>query len=139
MDRTIKIAAALLVVVILGCAVFILSSFTSPLQSAASAGRSPDTGNVTVYFFYGEECPHCYNVMPIILSLKEKYPDADFRILETWHNAKNQALYTSLNKKLGVTYAAVPEAIVGNVVLFGERDIPARLESVILEQLKRKS
>jgi hypothetical protein len=77
--------------------------------------------------------------MPFIQSLKEKYPDVDFRILETWHNAKNQALSASLNKKLGVRQSGVPEVIVGDVVLIGELDIPARLENVILEQLKKKS
>ena len=92
---------------------------------------------VTVYFFYGEECPHCHNVMPFIQNISKKYPNVDFLILETWHNETNQALSTSLHQKLGMQSAGVPEVIVGNVSLVGDRDIPVRLESVILDELKR--
>ena len=96
--------------------------------------------NVTVYFFYGEECPHCHNVMPFIQNLSTKYPDVDFLILETWHNETNNALFNSVNQKLGLQKAGVPEVIVvGNATpLLCDRDIPAYLEPVILEQLHKK-
>jgi hypothetical protein len=100
------------------------------------AEKTPEQGKVTVYFFYGEECLHYHNVMPFILSLKQKYPDVDFQVLETWHNQKNQALFLSLNQKLGIKNAGVPEVIIGTIVLAGERDIPAKLESAIVEELK---
>ena len=78
--------------------------------------------------------------MPFIQNLTKKYPDVDFRILETWHNATNQALSVSLNQKLGIQSPGVPEIIVvgNNTPLVGDRDIPAYLEGVILEQLKKK-
>ncbi|MEI7856535.1 MAG: hypothetical protein WCH85_03420 [Methanomicrobiales archaeon] len=93
--------------------------------------------NVTVYFFYGEECPHCHVVLPMVRSLKEKYPGVDFQILEIWHNPTNQALSDSLNQKLGVKGAGVPEVIVGSVVLIGDKDIPEKLESAIIGELKK--
>ena len=97
-------------------------------------------GNITVYFFYGEECPHCHNVIPFIRNLSEKYQDVDFLLLETWHNETNNALSQQLNKRLGIQNAGVPEVIVtGNSTpLVGDRDIPAYLEGVILEQVKKK-
>jgi thiol-disulfide isomerase/thioredoxin len=96
--------------------------------------------NVTVFFFYGEECPHCHNVIPFIQNLSEKYPEVNFLILETWHNETNNAVSKSLNQKLGIQNSGVPEVIViGNATpLVGDRDIPAYLEGVILEQLKKK-
>ena len=96
--------------------------------------------NVTVYFFYGEECPHCHTVIPFIQNLSTKYPDVNFVMLETWHNETNNALFTSLNQKLGLQKSGVPEVIVvGNATpLIGSRDIPAYLEAVILEQLNKK-
>jgi thiol-disulfide isomerase/thioredoxin len=102
--------------------------------------HTPPTAKVTVYFFYGEECPHCHNVMPFIRNLSEKYPDVDFQLLETWHNETNQALSHSLHQKLGLPNAGVPEVIVvgNNTPLIGDRAIPAELEGVILEQLKKK-
>jgi thiol-disulfide isomerase/thioredoxin len=96
--------------------------------------------NVTVFFFYGEECPHCHNVIPFIRNLSKKYPEVDFLILETWHNETNNAVSKSLNQKLAIQNSGVPEVIViGNTTpLVGDRDIPAYLEGVILEQLKKK-
>jgi thiol-disulfide isomerase/thioredoxin len=133
MDKTIKIVAALLVIAVLGCAfVFISSS-----MRAVPSPLPMTPGNVTVYFFYGEECPHCHNVMPFMQSLQQKYPDVSFQLLETWHNETNAALDTTLNQKLGQQSPGVPEVIVGNVTLVGDKDIPDKLESVILDQKKK--
>ncbi|MCK9592251.1 MAG: hypothetical protein M0Q91_09630 [Methanoregula sp.] len=139
MDNTLKIITGLFIVILVAAAVF----FIQPQQSVPIPVTIPDTsltGNVTVYFFYGEECPHCHNVIPFIQNLSIKYPDVDFQVLETWHNESNQVLFQSLHKKLGIQSAGVPEAIVtgNNTPLVGERDIPAYLEGVIVEQLKKK-
>jgi thiol-disulfide isomerase/thioredoxin len=101
----------------------------------------PGTGKATVYFFYGEECPHCHTVMPFIQNLSKKYPDVNFQILETWHNTTNADIFTKINDQLQVPASnrGVPEVIVvGNSTpLIGSRDIPANLENVILEQLQK--
>ena len=140
MDNTLKIVAGLFfTVVLLVCALF----FALPGEPTPTPLPLADTSvhdNITVYFFYGEECPHCHNVIPFIQNLSIKYPDVDFQILETWHNEANQALSVSLHQKLSIPSAGVPEVIVvGNdTPLIGDRDIPAYLEGVILEQLKKK-
>jgi thiol-disulfide isomerase/thioredoxin len=130
MDNTLKIVAGVVIAVLAVGVIF----FVIPQQPAA--GTSVQS-NVTVYFFYGEECPHCHTVMPFVESLKKKYPEVDIRILETWHNETNQALSLAIHQKLGIKSAGVPEVIVGNVVLTGSVDIPARLESVIIDELKK--
>ena len=140
MDNTLKIVAGVFIAILVACAVFFL---VIPQQSVQTPSAVKDTsveGNVTVYFFYGEECPHCHNVIPFIQNLSKKYPDVDFRILETWHNETNQALSLSLHKKLGIQSAGVPEVIVvgNNTPLIGDRAIPEQLEGVILEQIKKK-
>jgi len=141
MDNTLKIVAGVLIAILVACVVFFL---VIPQQSVQTPSAPPNTSvqsNVTVYFFYGEECPHCHNVMPFIQNLSKKYPGVDFRILETWHNETNQALSLSLHQKLGLPSAGVPEVIVvgNNTPLIGDRAIPAELERVILEQLKKSS
>ena len=141
MDNTLKIVAGVLIAILVACVVFFL---VIPQQSVQTPSAAPNTSvqsNVTVYFFYGEECPHCHNVMPFIQNLSKKYPGVDFRILETWHNETNQALSLSLHQKLGLPSAGVPEVIVvgNNTPLIGDRAIPAELERVILEQLKKSS
>jgi thiol-disulfide isomerase/thioredoxin len=117
----------------------VTSSIQSPKTELVANNSVPD--KVTVIFFYGEECPHCHNVMPFIQNLSKKYPDVDFHILETWHNETNQAFYLSLHQKLGIPSTGVPEVIVAgnNTPLVGDIVIPAELEGVILEQLKKRS
>jgi thiol-disulfide isomerase/thioredoxin len=140
MDKTLKIAAAVFMAILVAGVVFFL---VQPQPSGETPSVTMDTSaqrNVTVYFFYGEECPHCHNVMPFIKNLSEKYPDVNFQFLETWHNETNQALSWSLHQKLGLPNPGVPEVIVigNNTPLIGDRAIPAELEGVILEQLKKK-
>jgi len=140
MDKTIKIVVAVLIIVIIGGVAFFVMPLMKSGPPATSGNEVSDAGKVTVFFFYGEECPHCHNVMPFIQNLSGKYPDMDLQILETWHNETNQAFSNSLNKNLGIQNPGVPEVIVvgNNTPLIGDRDIPAYLESVILEQIKKK-
>jgi thiol-disulfide isomerase/thioredoxin len=140
MDNTLKAAVGVFLVILIACIFFFVILPQPPVAPPVSEPVGTVTGNVTVYFFYGEECPHCHNVMPFIQNLSKKYTDVDFLILETWHNETNNALSQQLNKELGIQSAGVPEAIVvGNdTPLIGDRDIPANLEGVILEQLKKK-
>ena len=140
MDNTLKIFAGVFIAILVACAVFFLVIPQQSVQTPSAAKDTSVEGNVTVYFFYGEECPHCHNVIPFIQNISKKYPDVDFRILETWHNETNQALSLSLHKKLGIQSAGVPEVIVvgNNTPLVGDRAIPEQLEGVILEQIKKK-
>jgi thiol-disulfide isomerase/thioredoxin len=131
-DNKMRIAIVLLAIAVLGCAVY----FAIPLLNASPSAPSPGTGsgNVTVYFFYGKECPHCHNVMPYVESLRQKYPDVEFRILEIWHDDTNNALLSLLNHKLGRQEGGVPEVVIGNISLLGEDEIKTGLEPAILNE-----
>jgi len=131
-DKKMRIAAVLLAVVVLGCAVFFGIHLLNTSPSAPAQGTG--SGTLTVYYFYGTECPHCHNVTPYVESLREKYPGVDIQILEIWHNETNNAFLKLLNHKLGRETSGVPEAIVGNVSLLGEDEIKTGLEPVILKQ-----
>jgi thiol-disulfide isomerase/thioredoxin len=126
------IAAILLALVILGGALILGAYLLNIIPSAH--GPETGSGNVTVYYFYGTECPHCHNVTPYIESLRDKHPDVSFQILEIWHNDTNGALHKLLNHKLGLEATGVPQVIVGNVSLLGEDKIHAGLEKAILAQ-----
>ena len=39
------------------------------------------------YFFYGEECPHCHTMLPLIEKINKA--GAKIEVLETWHNDAN--------------------------------------------------
>ena len=131
-DKKLRLAAVLLAIAVLGCAVF----FGLPLLNSSLSAPSPGAGSgtVTVYFFYGKECPHCHNVMPYVESLQKKYPDVDFRMLEVWHDDTNNALLSLLNHKIGRTEGGVPEVVIGTISLLGEDEIKTGLEPAILVQ-----
>jgi hypothetical protein len=138
MDRTLKIIGVVGIIVAVIAGAYVLSH--PPLQSPASFQLSPtgaEPGPLTVYFFYGEECSHCHVVMPLVVNLSVQYPDAHIQILEIWHTAANNELYMKVNKQLGIAPPGVPEAVIGETVLVGERDIPAKLELLIIEKLKK--
>jgi thiol-disulfide isomerase/thioredoxin len=129
MDKTIKIVAAVLAVVVVASMAVLFSG--SPTQK--------ETVPTPLYFFYGEECPHCHNVMPFINNMTKKYPDVDIRLLEIWHNETNQQIYQQVFADAGATPGGVPSVVFGKTVLVGDRDIPAKLEGVIQDYLKKKS
>jgi cytochrome c biogenesis protein CcdA/glutaredoxin len=133
-DNKIRIAVVLLAIVVLACAVV----FGTNLLQINGAAPAPQTVSkpVTVYYFYGAECPHCHNVTPYVESLAQKYPAVDFQILEVWHNKNNSALAKVLFANLNQTQEGVPEAIIGDVVLAGSKEIPEKLEGVILNQTR---
>ncbi len=127
MDRTMKIATGIVAAIVVIAVAFLFFG----------AAPTKATGPVTVYFFYGEECPHCHAVMPFINNLSAKYPSVNFQLLETWHNETNQKLSTTMNTKLGLKDQGVPEVIVGSTALIGDKDIPAKLEALIQDELKK--
>jgi len=133
-DKKIRIAVVVLAIVVLGCAIFFGIHFLNISKSAPAQGTVSNP--VTVYYFYGAECPHCHNVTPYVQSLAQKYPDVNFQILEVWHNDNNSALAKVLFSNINQTQVGVPEAIIGDVVLAGDKEIPANLEGVILNQTR---
>lgn len=139
MDKTLKLVAALVLVVVLGCTAAFSAGLLNTGSGVPVSSTGLASGNVSVYFFYGEECPHCHTVMPLVINLSQKYPNVEFHILEIWHNQKNYGIYSEINAKLKNSYGGIPEAIVGNTLLFGERDIPNGLEAAIRDELKKKN
>jgi len=130
--RKISLPAILLALVVLG-SVLLLGAYLLNIIPPAAVPQT-GSGEVTVYYFYGAECPHCHNVTPFVESLRDKYPEVNFQILEIWHDKTNNALYELLNHKLGLEKAGVPQVIVGKISLLGEDKIRAGLEPAILAQ-----
>lgn len=129
-DNRLYLIVLLLAAAITVCAVI----FGGQILQALPFLSQPQIGSdgLTVYYFYGDGCSHCHNVTPFIKSLQEKYPDVDFRILETWNNENNYKLLTLLNHRIGREEFGVPEVIIGNFSLLGEKDIRAGVETAIL-------
>jgi thiol-disulfide isomerase/thioredoxin len=130
MDKIIKIIAGLFAVIVIASLAFFL------VGSSPQAG--PSTPPSVIYYFWGDGCPHCEHIKPFIDNLTQKYPDADIQVLEVWKNQTNQVIYAQANAAAGVTNYGVPEVIYGNVVLMGENEIPAKMEALVKDYLKKK-
>lgn len=50
-------------------------------------------------YFYGEECPHCHRMMPLIEQL-EKETGLKLEKYEVWHNEENARLMDEYDKNL---------------------------------------
>ena len=91
---------------------------------------------VRFYLFYGETCPHCHEVMDNFLpGVYEKYGDqVEYTYLEVWSDTDNYLALLGLEQKLGVPedrQGAVPALVIGDQVLIGGNEIPAKLEPLI--------
>lgn len=82
------------------------------------AVSAQETGNnkgheTTVYFFYGDGCPHCEAQMPFMRELESKYPELEIVYLETWHNKTNAEFFVSLAKAYKISASGVPATFIG--------------------------
>lgn len=121
---------------------FINKDATTPLDQILYMYNNPPAEQtpkvLTVYFFYGEECPYCHETKPFVQELSLKRTDVNFQILEIWHNETNKNLAKKMLADLGQQYRGVPLVIVENTTLIGSIDIPEQLEGIVINKTGRK-
>ena len=87
-----------------------------------------------VYFFYGDGCPHCAKVEPVIneLEVQSAFP-VDVHRFEVYSNRSNIVLLNELFEKYNVdaNSRGVPVAFVGNEILIGDQQISENIYNVI--------
>jgi glutaredoxin len=76
----------LLVVFLAGCA--------PEQEPGLSEGQ--DQGQVALYFFWGDGCPHCSNAKPWLAEMDKRYPDLEIRSYEVWYIEENQDYYLQM-------------------------------------------
>jgi thiol-disulfide isomerase/thioredoxin len=73
---------------------------------------NPD--KVTIYFFWGDGCPHCTAQKPYLEEWKKTYGDKiEVKMFETWKNPKNVDLLKEVAKAYGVQVQGVPTTFIG--------------------------
>ena len=107
LDNLAKIAAGLFVFILL-CPVL-----ASGLPAADPGIAREDLpvisrdSNVTIYFFYGNGCSHCDNVMPFMNTISQEFPNETFIRMEISENTTNRNFFDRLNSRHPVRMAAV--------------------------------
>jgi len=97
--------------------------------------------NVTVDFFYGDGCPHCALVEPLIKDLEIKFPQVLFNSYEVYHNQDNALLLFKAYDKYKVSQkdqGGVPIVFIGDEYFLGDRPIIDNLENKIVANLLLK-
>lgn len=76
----------------------------------------------TVYFFWGQGCPHCVAEKAFLETLKEKYPQLEVKSFEVYLNEENRELFSKMCKAYGFEPRSVPTIFIGEKFLVGYAD-----------------
>ncbi len=111
----------LILVLIAGCTSNSQSNITGNI--VASTIDNPD--KVTIYFFWGDGCPHCAREKPFLEEMQQKYPDIEVVMFETWNNPDNANLFFEVAEAYGTTAQGVPTTFIGDEYWVGYVDYMA--------------
>ncbi|OGW38018.1 MAG: hypothetical protein A2X58_02270 [Nitrospirae bacterium GWC2_56_14] len=95
--RTVKMAALIQLVFLVFCTV----------AGAVEEG-------VTLFFFWGEGCPHCASAMPFMKELEKRHPDLEVRSLEVFNNEDNLELLKKMAEQHGTEARGIPMVFIGD-------------------------
>jgi len=119
-----------------GCAA--LEKAIDQARATALAAESPQAAvqageQTTIYFFWGDGCPHCAAAKPFLARLTQKYPGVQVRDFEVWNNAANREPLIKMAAKFGFEPTGVPTIFIGGRywVGFSEEPIGRELEAYV--------
>ncbi len=73
-----------------------------------------NSDKVTIYFFWGDGCPHCETEKPFLEEWQEKYgEDIEVKMFETWKNPENVPLFQEVANAYGIQARGVPTTFIG--------------------------
>ena len=99
---------------------------------------SKNDSRICIYYFYGQGCPHCANVEPLINDLALRYP-VNLIKLEVYFNNTNQELFNNFSARYGLETKAVPTVFISDKVFQGDRIILDNLEANIQYYMNKTS
>ena len=75
--------------------------------------------DTTIYFFYGDGCPHCAEEKPFLEQLESQYPSLTVKQYEVYNNRENAELFMKFAEAYGETARGVPGTFVGDQMYSG--------------------
>ncbi len=85
---------------------------TLPWLLPAQPLAAQPAGQVIIYFFWGDGCPHCADEKPFLERLKQQYPVA-VRSYEVWNSPENRELFIKMAAAHGFEPSGVPTTFIG--------------------------
>jgi thiol-disulfide isomerase/thioredoxin len=163
--KKIYLAAVVLALVILGCAVIFGSSLLNAPQApklpatvtvtptalvelpagiTAAATTVPKvpagtTSALTAVYFYADGCAACEKVRPVIADIQARYPELHIESLEVNDNRTNMQTFVAMREQYGVekSWFAIPTIFIGNKAMTGQTEIKDHLEEYVLAEKQR--
>jgi thiol-disulfide isomerase/thioredoxin len=95
----------------------------SLVLSACSLTTSPSNldeaddnkeAKATIYFFWGDGCPHCATQKVFLDKMENKYPDLEIKSFETWKNPENAQIFQDMAQAYNIRAAGVPTTFIGD-------------------------
>lgn len=74
---------------------------------------------ITLYFFWGEGCPHCTKEKPFLKELEKKYSQLEIKDYEVWYHQENAELFAQMAKAYGKEARGVPTTFLADKVWIG--------------------
>jgi cytochrome c biogenesis protein CcdA/glutaredoxin len=116
----------------------LLWCWAAQAQDTPPAAAAP--GVVRFILYYSDTCPHCHDVMDNYLpTVYEKYGDrVEYQYVDIHNNTQGYQAMLMLETSLGVPQSEqgyIPALIIGDQVLIGGGEIPAKLEGLIDQYL----
>ena len=88
--------------------------------------------SICIYLFYGQGCPHCERVRPLIDEFAVKYPQVQLKTYEIYFNTTNQVMFREFLERYDVKEEGIPTLFIGDRALIGETAIRTQLEERIV-------
>lgn len=104
-------------------ALFIFLFFFSGVFFPALAEEG---GQVEMYFFWGDGCPHCAAAKPFLAELEKDYPELKIKSYETWNpgNENNYELFMAMARAYNIpnNQLGVPAFFMGDKYITGYQE-----------------
>ncbi len=106
------------------------------IATGALAETDQPVSRATLYFFWGEGCPHCAKAKPFLQGLGTRYPRLTVKSYEVFGNEENMKLLENMAKAVGGEARGVPTFIIDGTMLAGfspeiAEAIEARVKDVL--------
>ena len=88
-----------------------------PTTSTTFASAAP--GKATLYFFWGQGCPHCEEMKPFIAQIQNANPQITVKSREVFQDQTNAGLFAAMGDAYGKAESGVPTVFIGDKMIVG--------------------
>lgn len=121
-------------ILLIFCGLF--SAASLPAQPSKTTNEKSSNKTITIYFFWGEGCPHCAKAKPFLDQLAEKYPQINIQAYEIKHHPENKTLAKKMGAEHGFLPTVVPTIFIGDDYYEGfNPDIAQKIEDSVKKLL----